>query len=120
VQELEAALEGAGLPAFMVDRGGDPGPDGRVRSLTMHRSKGLEFRVVFLCGVNEEVVPPGISGYRQGARGDDPMVADLAGEEEDRRKERISQERCLLYVAATRARDRLYVTSYGRPSPLWP
>ena len=33
------------------------------------------------------------------------------------RAEHEEKERSLLYVAATRARDRLIVTSYGLPSP---
>ena len=34
------------------------------------------------------------------------------------RQAELRQERCLLYVAATRARDQLLITGYGRRSPL--
>ncbi|RAL26867.1 3'-5' exonuclease [Thermoflavimicrobium daqui] len=71
---------------------------------TMHRSKGLEFRIVFIAGVNKDVIPL----Y-------DKYLDLEQGGLEDYEK----QERSLLYVASTRARDKLYVTSYGTPSSLW-
>lgn len=71
---------------------------------TMHRSKGLEFRVVFLIHVNEDIIPP-VS-----------IVNDL---DVDERMRIEKKERSLLYVASTRARDQLYVTSCGSPSKLW-
>jgi superfamily I DNA/RNA helicase len=69
---------------------------------TMHRSKGLEFRVVFLAGVNEKVVPLGAF----------TKIKDV-----EEREEKMRQERSLLYVASTRAREKLFITSYGKPSP---
>ena len=54
-----------------------------VRLMTMHAAKGLEFPVVFICGVEDGLVP-----LREEGRGCD--------EEEERR---------LLYVAMTRARE---------------
>ncbi|SMP05783.1 Part of AAA domain-containing protein [Laceyella tengchongensis] len=69
---------------------------------TMHRSKGLEFRVVFLAGVNEKVVP---------------LDAFTKIEDVEEREEKIRQERSLLYVASTRAREKLFITSYGKLSP---
>lgn len=69
---------------------------------TMHRSKGLEFRVVFLAGVNEKVLP---------------LEVFTKIEDEEEREEKIRQERSLLYVASTRAREKLFITSYGEPSP---
>ncbi|MBA4495661.1 3'-5' exonuclease [Paenactinomyces guangxiensis] len=69
---------------------------------TMHRSKGLEFRIVFLAGVNEKIIPIDIF---------------TKIEDQEEREEKIRQERSLLYVASTRARDKLFITSYGSPSP---
>lgn len=94
------ALEQAGV-AYEEIAHEEPGP-GRVRLATMHRIKGLEFSVVFVAGVNEGLVPlrtPELSS-------DDPVVTRLS----------LLRERCLLYVAASRARDRLVVTSYGKRS----
>jgi len=60
----------------------------QVSLLTMHGAKGLEFDVVFVCGLEEGLVP-----YRH------------ADGEEDQ-----EEERRLLYVALTRARKRLFLT----------
>ncbi|HEX9038086.1 MAG TPA: UvrD-helicase domain-containing protein [Ktedonobacterales bacterium] len=72
-----------------------------VHILTIHGAKGLEFPVVYL----HEVAPSGFNGgnFREArpprGRGDD--------DEEAGRQEEM---RCLLYVAATRARDALVIT----------
>jgi superfamily I DNA/RNA helicase/mRNA-degrading endonuclease RelE of RelBE toxin-antitoxin system len=70
---------------------------------TMHRSKGLEFRVVFLVGIAKGYMPL-------------QFVIDKQESEEDRQIV-IKQERSLFYVAATRARERLYISYYGNSSP---
>lgn len=57
--------------------------------MTIHSSKGLEFPVVFLAGLEEGIFP----GTR--SSGDD---------------EEIEEERRLCYVAITRAKEKLYVT----------
>ena len=64
-----------------------------VQLMTIHKCKGLEFRAVFLIGMEEGVLP-----CRQ-AVGDD---------------ESIEEERRLCYVAMTRAIDRLYMCSSER------
>jgi superfamily I DNA/RNA helicase/mRNA-degrading endonuclease RelE of RelBE toxin-antitoxin system len=71
---------------------------------TMHNSKGLEFRVVFLVEINEENVPPEWLLERT--------------EDEEERQELIKQERSLIYVATTRAREKVFITSCGAPSKL--
>jgi superfamily I DNA/RNA helicase len=58
-----------------------------VTLMTLHMAKGLEFRVVFVSGVEDGLIP-----YRAGKR--------LADAEEERR---------LLYVGMTRARDELFL-----------
>jgi superfamily I DNA/RNA helicase len=75
-----------------------------VRLATMHRVKGLEFSYVFIVSVNEQVIPP-ISALES--------VAD-----EVSHKDLVKREKSLLYVAATRARNYLIVTSYGKQSSL--
>jgi superfamily I DNA/RNA helicase len=60
----------------------------RVRFLTMDEARGLEFSSVILAGVNEGVLPLDEAGH------------ELTGKFRDRRR---------LYVAATRARNRLTV-----------
>ncbi|WP_437290977.1 UvrD-helicase domain-containing protein [Sorangium sp. So ce406] len=95
------ALIRDGIPADLIDREEPRHPS--VRLATMHRIKGLEFPVVFVVGVNADDVP-----FRSPElESDDPVVAHRAE----------VAERCLLYVAASRARDALFVTSWGTPSP---
>lgn len=64
---------------------------GRVGLMTIHAAKGLERRVVFLAGVEDEIIPH--------AR---------ALEDSERN---VEEERRLFYVAITRAKERLYMTS---------
>ncbi|MBP5354500.1 MAG: ATP-dependent helicase [Lachnospiraceae bacterium] len=77
----------------------DDEQDDRVALMTFHASKGLEFRYVYICDCNETLVPH--------------KKALLP--------ETIEEERRLLYVAMTRARDALsllYVTRrFGKELP---
>jgi superfamily I DNA/RNA helicase len=75
---------------------------GRISIATMHLAKGLEFRAVVVMACDDEVIP---SQPRIESVGDD---ADL--------EEVYKTERHLLYVACTRARDQLLVTSGGEAS----
>lgn len=63
---------------------------------TMHLAKGLEFRAVLLIACDEGILPL------------DARIADVADEFE--LDEVVATERQLLYVAATRARDHLFVS----------
>lgn len=67
----------------------------------MHRVKGLEFKYVFVVAVNDRVVP-----LKNAV-----SVADSIAKEEA-----MVSEKCLLYVALTRAQKGAFVTSYGRKS----
>lgn len=75
---------------------------GQVSISTMHLAKGLEFRTVCVMACDDEVVP---LQERIETAGDD---ADL--------EEVYNTERHLLYVACTRARDNLLITSGDAPS----
>ncbi|MGH3256606.1 MAG: ATP-dependent helicase [Streptosporangiaceae bacterium] len=96
--------------------------DDCVRVLTAHRSKGLEWDVVVVAGVQEETWPdlrlrgsllgadelaeaarPGEWGDGLGADVDAAMLSAKL----------LAEERRLFYVAATRARRRLVVTAAG-------
>ena len=80
-----------------------------VNLMTVHASKGLEFPIVFAVNLSK-----GASGFPKPVRvsGEDvsvgPFVSD--SDEDERFREREETKR-LLYVACTRARDRLYVSS---------
>ncbi|MBP5607524.1 MAG: UvrD-helicase domain-containing protein [Lachnospiraceae bacterium] len=69
-----------------------------VRIATMHRVKGLEFDHVFVAAVNKKVLPFGTAADYE----------DGISLEEFR-----TSEKCLLYVALTRARKSAYVSCYG-------
>jgi superfamily I DNA/RNA helicase len=74
----------------------------RVSISTMHLAKGLEFRAVAVMACDDEVIP---SQERI------ETVSDGANLEEV-----YDTERHLLYVACTRARDHLLVSSGHAPS----
>lgn len=76
--------------------GNDPHAEDGVRIAVMHDAKGLEFRAVAVMACDEDVLPDPV---RLAAIGD---IAEL--------ETAFETERHLLYVACTRARDRLLIT----------
>ena len=73
-------------------------PDNCVKLMTLHAAKGLEFKYVYIIGVNQGVIP----------------MRSYTPEEEE-------EERRLFFVGITRAKDYLelsYYTSPGIPSAL--
>jgi mRNA-degrading endonuclease RelE of RelBE toxin-antitoxin system len=96
IDRARAAVAKAGLPFKVLDEHLEPS-SGQVAVCTMHLAKGLEFRSVVVMACDDEIVP---LQERIESVGDD---ADL--------QEVYETERHLLYVACTRARDHLIVTS---------
>ncbi len=117
--ELQAADDARVVEAVLPES-----DDDAVRIMTVHASKGLEFPVVVLAGLNTE--------RRAGAAGVDVLwdgthaevklrkgldtagYVDLA--EREKRIEQAEQRR-LLYVAATRAQDHLVVSLHHKAAP---
>lgn len=99
--DYQSLLKAKGIPHLVLDRQKDSGGKG-VRLATLHRVKGLEFPVMIVGGINDRVVP-----WRIASLEGDPTA----------KAEHEERERSLLFVAATRARDQLIVTSWGTPSP---
>ncbi len=95
------ALELSSLPYKVLDEQME-NTFGSVSVCTMHLAKGLEYRAVAVMACDDEIIP---SQARLETVGDD---ADL--------EEVYNSERHLLYVACTRARDHLLVSSGGVPS----
>jgi superfamily I DNA/RNA helicase len=75
-----------------------------VRIGTMHGMKGLEFQAVAVIGVADGIVPRSSAVTPEE---DDPVA----------HAQDLQRERCLLFVACTRARDHLYLSYSGSPSP---
>jgi mRNA-degrading endonuclease RelE of RelBE toxin-antitoxin system len=90
------ALTQTEIPFKILNEQTEPS-HGHASISTMHLAKGLEFRVVVVMACDDEIIP---SQQRIETIGDD---ADL--------QEVYDTERHLLYVACTRARDYLLVTS---------
>jgi len=108
--EFDVRQPGGTLPEFLEQvslvADADQIPDGEdhggmVTLMTLHTAKGLEFPVVFLTGLEENVFP------HERSMGNDRELAE---------------ERRLAYVGITRAEQRLYLTRaatrawFGRPS----
>ena len=92
----EKELEGMALQEFvmqmdLMSANDNVADSDTVTMLTIHASKGLESPVVFLVGVNDEILPHG------------NCYSSPNGMQEERR---------LLYVGMTRAEKKLYVSTY--------
>jgi len=96
LDRAKQATEAAALPYKVLDENVETA-SGYASISTMHLAKGLEFRAVVVMACDDEVIP---SQERIETVADD---ADL--------EEVYNTERHLLYVACTRARDHLLVTS---------
>jgi len=97
-RELAAYLQM--LTLSTNDDDAEAGAADQVTLVTLHGAKGLEFPVVFLVGLEEELLPHRRTLYPQG-----PDVVENAADSVD-----LSEERRLLYVGITRARELLYLT----------
>ncbi|WP_306369533.1 UvrD-helicase domain-containing protein [Nocardiopsis sp. CC223A] len=101
VDEVLLSLEEAGVPAVNLST---DLPSAAVSVGTMHRMKGLEFRCLAVVGAGGAQLP---------------APASITPEEEDpgAHARDLLRERSLLFVACTRARERLSVSWHGSPSP---
>ena len=76
-----------------------------VKLLTVHSAKGLEFPVVFIANLVGERFPTRRRGEQI------PVPEDLIKETLPKGDFHLEEERRLFYVAATRAKDKLYLTA---------
>ncbi len=105
-QKFDSEHPGAGLRGFLQDvalvsetdgPGAEGESDGRVTLMTLHAAKGLEFPMVVIAGLEEELLPH--------AR----ALAETADADAA-----LEEERRLFYVGMTRAQERLVLTWAGR------
>lgn len=76
--------------SLLTDQDSDKdGDDEKITLMTVHSAKGLEFKNVFVVGMEEELFPSGMAG-------DSPRA--------------LEEERRLFYVAITRAEDHCFLT----------
>lgn len=87
---LEDFLEDISLVSDVSDHTSD---ENAITLMTMHSAKGLEFRAVFLAGMEERIMPHAMS-----------MNSD----------KELEEERRLCYVAITRAKEKLYISNAKR------
>ena len=103
IDQYEGVLRAAGFGVYRIRR--STAEDRRTSGLrlaTMHRVKGLEFDYVVVAGVNDGVVP---------------LTATLGGEAGAfEAAEKETRERALLYVAVTRAKRGVFISSHGTKS----
>jgi len=103
VWEAREALKAAGITTVPLNSRVGPA----VRAGTMHMMKGLEFQAVAVIGVEQGLVP-------------DPAAVTPESEDAIAHAQDLQRERCVLFVACTRARDQLYVSGTGQPSTFLP
>ena len=96
LNRARAAVEKSGLPYTVLDEKMET-TDGHVAICTMHLAKGLEFRAVAVMACDDEIIP---LQQRIETAADDSDLEEV-----------YNTERHLLYVACTRARDHLLLTS---------
>ena len=118
------------------DDDADEGLRDVVTLSTLHGAKGLEFKVVFFIGLEEELLPHKRSLYPREAdhtlagRGPHmgphtgPATSPQTRDEDGANSVDLGEERRLCYVGITRARERLYISHVrereGRPEARTP
>jgi len=105
VQRAYESLVAAGVPAFVLTGRREDADGHGVHVTTLHRLKGTEFRCVALTGLNADHVPP-------------PRELVDTAEDPAATAAVLAQERSLLFVAGTRAREDLAIGWHGEHSPL--
>jgi DNA helicase-2/ATP-dependent DNA helicase PcrA len=118
IKRFEKDLPGARLKDFLELlelelEAGDTGslraenddPD-KVRILTVHSSKGLEYRFVFIVNLVDKRFPS--IGRKDKIELPESLLKEKLADSQDAH---IEEERRLFYVALTRAKERLYLTS---------
>jgi superfamily I DNA/RNA helicase/mRNA-degrading endonuclease RelE of RelBE toxin-antitoxin system len=103
VREIYDSLEAAGVDAEVVNESTKEEKLGDVvRVMTMHRAKGLEYRGVAMARLGSKSFPP-------------HFVQQKQGEDKEQEEKRLLR---VLYVAGSRARERLALFWTGELSPL--
>lgn len=100
----EGALTARGIKVHHLKKNNDNPSIPGVRLATMHRVKGLEYDHMIVASANEHYLPN--------------HIALKEAEDKMARKEIYQKARSLLYVACTRVRKSLFISSHGKQSSL--
>lgn len=103
LESLRSCLGNHGIESHLLSRDDEADPENAISMGTMHRAKGLEFKVVFAMDCSQGMLPH--------------EKAMSEAHEAEEASAALARERQLLYVTLTRARDEAYVTWSGKPSP---
>ena len=98
IESVAQGLEEEGISYDILQSNDANFESSKVKLVTMHSIKGLEFKVIFLIDLNDGVIP---LNKLYEMDDDDALV---------------SEERKLLYVGMTRANELLYMSSVKKPS----
>ncbi|AQQ54089.1 transcriptional repressor LexA [Planococcus lenghuensis] len=98
IESAAIDLTDAGIPCEVLQTKEPDFESDKVKLVTMHSIKGLEFKVIFLIDLNKGLIPQ-----------------DLYSDADDQ-KTVETDERKLLYVGMTRANELLYMSSVKWPS----
>lgn len=97
-----AHFTSSGIRCYEIkgNKADDRGLEG-IRVATMHRVKGLEFQYVFIVAANHRIIP---------------LASAIDHTDAVSEQETMTAEKCLLYVALTRAQKGAYISGYGKMS----
>ena len=97
-----AHFTSSGIRCYEIkgNKADDRGRDG-IRVATLHRVKGLEFQYVFVVAANNRIIP---------------LASAIDHTDAVSEQETMTAEKCLLYVALTRAQKGAYISGYGKMS----
>ena len=97
-----AHFTSSGIRCYEIkgNKADDRGLDG-IRVATMHRVKGLEFQYVFVVAANNRIIP---------------LASVIDHTDAISEQETMTAEKCLFYVAMTRAQKGAYISGYGKMS----
>lgn len=98
IESTAQGLEKEGIDCDILQSNEANFESDKVKLVTMHSIKGLEFKVIFLIDLNDGVIP-------------NCKLYDMDDEDA-----LVSEERKLLYVGMTRANELLYMSSVKKPS----
>ena len=86
-----SGIRGYDIKRYKADEQGLEG----IRAATMHRIKGLEFQYVFIAAANNRIIP---------------LVSAIDYTDAVSERETMTAEKCLLYVALTRAQKGAHIS----------